>query len=250
MAKELEIVFSTSWWKPIMIIDSDTDLSHLTCLVSVCELLGCVCLYVTHGTLQARILKWVAFPFPRGPSRPRDQTWVACAAGRFFCEGGLNDQIAYIGLIPACYHLLLPTESLSFSFFTLMFWKLSIKTAKFVWHAFKNSIHICYSVCFSLETYFSNYTNYLICCLAYLFYKVHHIVLFLWFACLFVFWLHTTWFKLFGHLNASSQGILHFLLCKIILSNTRIAHNIVWCYRNFKENADSIFTSCLVSTFA
>ena len=66
MAKELEIAFSTSWWKPIMIIDSDTDPSQLTCLVSVCELLGCVCLCVTHGTLQARILKWVAFPLSQG----------------------------------------------------------------------------------------------------------------------------------------------------------------------------------------
>ena len=37
-----------------------------------------------HGTLQARILEWVATPFSRGSSRPRDQTWVSCIAGRFF----------------------------------------------------------------------------------------------------------------------------------------------------------------------
>ena len=33
---------------------------------------------------QARILEWVAFPFFRGSSQPRDQTQVACIAGRFF----------------------------------------------------------------------------------------------------------------------------------------------------------------------
>ena len=27
-----------------------------------------------HGILQARILEWVAFPFSRGSSQPRDQT--------------------------------------------------------------------------------------------------------------------------------------------------------------------------------
>ena len=37
-----------------------------------------------HGVLQARILEWVAIPFSRGSSRPRDRTWVLCTAGRFF----------------------------------------------------------------------------------------------------------------------------------------------------------------------
>ena len=31
-----------------------------------------------HGIFQARILAWVAIPFSRGPSRPRDQTQVSC----------------------------------------------------------------------------------------------------------------------------------------------------------------------------
>ena len=35
-------------------------------------------------TLQARILEWVAIPFPRGYSWPRDQTWVSRVAGRFY----------------------------------------------------------------------------------------------------------------------------------------------------------------------
>ena len=33
---------------------------------------------MVHGILQARILKWVAFPFIRGSSQPRDQTQVSC----------------------------------------------------------------------------------------------------------------------------------------------------------------------------
>ena len=37
-----------------------------------------------HGTLQARVLKWVAIPFSRGSSQPRDQTQVSHIAGRFF----------------------------------------------------------------------------------------------------------------------------------------------------------------------
>ena len=37
-----------------------------------------------HGILQARILEWVTIPFSRGSSRPRDQTWVSHAAGKFF----------------------------------------------------------------------------------------------------------------------------------------------------------------------
>ena len=37
-----------------------------------------------HGILQARTLEWVAIPFSRGSSWPRDWTWVSCIADRFF----------------------------------------------------------------------------------------------------------------------------------------------------------------------
>jgi len=40
--------------------------------------------YTVHGILQARILEWVAFPFSRGSSQPRDPTQVSHIAGRFF----------------------------------------------------------------------------------------------------------------------------------------------------------------------
>ena len=37
-----------------------------------------------HGILQARILEWVAIPFPRGSSQPRDRIQISLIAGRFF----------------------------------------------------------------------------------------------------------------------------------------------------------------------
>ena len=33
-----------------------------------------------HGILQGRILEWVAIPYSRGSSQPRDQTWVSCVS--------------------------------------------------------------------------------------------------------------------------------------------------------------------------
>ena len=40
--------------------------------------------YTVHGILQARILEWVAFPFSRGSSPPRDRTQVSRIGGRRF----------------------------------------------------------------------------------------------------------------------------------------------------------------------
>ena len=45
--------------------------------------------YTVHEILQAKILEWVAFPFSRRSSQPRDWTQVSRIAGRFFffCSG-------------------------------------------------------------------------------------------------------------------------------------------------------------------
>ena len=49
---------------------------------TLCDPMDCSCV---HGILQARILEWVAVPFSRGSSWPRDRTWVAARiVGRFF----------------------------------------------------------------------------------------------------------------------------------------------------------------------
>ena len=39
--------------------------------------------FSVHGILKARILEWVAIPFSRGSSLPRDRTQVSCTACRF-----------------------------------------------------------------------------------------------------------------------------------------------------------------------
>ena len=40
--------------------------------------------YTVHGILQARIQEWVAVPFSRGSSQPRDRTLISCIEGQFF----------------------------------------------------------------------------------------------------------------------------------------------------------------------
>ena len=40
--------------------------------------------FSVHRILQARTLEWVAVPFSRGSSWPRDWNWVSCITGRFF----------------------------------------------------------------------------------------------------------------------------------------------------------------------
>ena len=40
--------------------------------------------YTVHGILLAGILEWVAFPFSRGSSQPKDQTKVSHIAGGVF----------------------------------------------------------------------------------------------------------------------------------------------------------------------
>ena len=47
--------------------------------------------YTVHGILQARILEWVAFPFSRGSSWPRNQTRISCIAGGFFTNWAITE---------------------------------------------------------------------------------------------------------------------------------------------------------------
>ena len=63
------------------------EMGQLYCEMKVCQ--SCLTLfnpmdYTVHGFLQARILEWVAFPFSRGSSQPRDWTQVSHIAGGFF----------------------------------------------------------------------------------------------------------------------------------------------------------------------
>ena len=138
--------------------DICTSISILTCFVSLsyckswflsevkatqsCPTLWEPMDYTVHGILQARIMEWAAFPFPRGSSQPKDrtspalqadslpaepqgkpkntgvgnlslssrsswprnQTGVSCIAGRFFTNWAIReDQF----MIPNEYHKLL-----------------------------------------------------------------------------------------------------------------------------------------------
>ena len=51
--------------------------------------------YTVHGILQARMLEWVAVPFSRGSSQPRDQTQVSCITGRFFTSWATREAQEY-----------------------------------------------------------------------------------------------------------------------------------------------------------
>ena len=80
-------------------------------------LLSCLTLYdpvdcnppgsSVHGILQARRLEWVAIPFSRGSSQPRDQTHVSCIAGRFFTVWATRNHLFHKGIkCPASPHAL------------------------------------------------------------------------------------------------------------------------------------------------
>ena len=65
-------------WRKVKVLVAQSCLT--LCDSMDCSLLGSS----VHGILLERILEWVAMPFSRGSSWPRDWTWVSCIAGRFF----------------------------------------------------------------------------------------------------------------------------------------------------------------------
>ena len=61
-------------------VTKDVIVKVAQCCPSLCNPMD----YTVHGILQARILEWIAFPFSRESSQPRDWIQVSCIAGRFF----------------------------------------------------------------------------------------------------------------------------------------------------------------------
>ena len=57
-----------------------------------CEGANLMCSSI-HGIFQARILAWVAIPFSKGSSQPKDQTQVSCIEGRLFTTGATREAI-------------------------------------------------------------------------------------------------------------------------------------------------------------
>ena len=68
---------------------------------------------VVHGILQAKILEWVAFPFSRGSSQPRDQAQISHIAGRFFSSWAIakskNTGVGSLSLLQRIF----PTQELN-----------------------------------------------------------------------------------------------------------------------------------------
>ena len=48
------------------------------------------------GILQARILEWVAYPFSRGSSQPRNWTGVSCIVVRFFTSWATREAFIFM----------------------------------------------------------------------------------------------------------------------------------------------------------
>ena len=64
-----------AWWAAVYgVAQSRTRLKRLSSSSMGYSLPGSS----VHGILQVTTLEWVAFPFSRGSSRPRDQTGVSC----------------------------------------------------------------------------------------------------------------------------------------------------------------------------
>ena len=49
-----------------------------------------------RGILQARILEWIAIPFSRGSSWPRDRNWVSHITGRFVTMWATGDVKSFV----------------------------------------------------------------------------------------------------------------------------------------------------------
>ena len=74
-------LFSTiGYYKILTIVLSEKKVKVAQSHLTLCDSMH----YTVHGIFQARILEWVAFPFSRGSSQPRDRTQVSCIAGGFF----------------------------------------------------------------------------------------------------------------------------------------------------------------------
>ena len=85
--------------------------------------------YKVHGILQARILEWLAFPFFRGSSLPRDQTYISHIADGFFTSWAT---VKYIQNIES-------TQSESFLYFYIVdLIKICIYEERFIAKLIKN----------------------------------------------------------------------------------------------------------------
>ena len=76
LEKMAEVGDILSFFKIVKVSESESP----SVLLTLCDPMD----YTVHGILQARILGWVAFPFSRGSSQPRDRTQVFHITSGFF----------------------------------------------------------------------------------------------------------------------------------------------------------------------
>ena len=99
------LIYSWSLWKVvfdkgfvifthIVIVIATVKVKVTQLCLILCDLMDCT----VHGILQARILEWVAVPFSRGSSQPKDRTQVFCIAGGFFTVWAAREATLYISL--------------------------------------------------------------------------------------------------------------------------------------------------------
>ena len=99
--------------------------------------------FTVHGTLQARKLEWVVFPFSRGSFQARDRTQVSCIAGGFFISWATKE--AWIMLVSLCkkYKELLNEIKYAFRYgkmfhvywiFFLKTYQKQVKNSSYLWY--------------------------------------------------------------------------------------------------------------------
>ena len=87
VVKDNQIICAQRIFRSFSILLYMADPKERLCEVQVTQPVLSLCNpmnYSIHGIFQARILEWVAYPFSRGSSWPRNWTRVSCIAGGFF----------------------------------------------------------------------------------------------------------------------------------------------------------------------
>ena len=79
------------WMDKPNVVYKDNECLVAQWFQTLCDPMDCI----VHGILQARILEWVAFPFSRGSSQPRDRTQVSRIVGRFFTSWAPREALVF-----------------------------------------------------------------------------------------------------------------------------------------------------------
>ena len=85
---------------PIMCVRLCVSVSVTQSCLTLCDCMDCSPPGSSvHGVLQARILEWVAIPFSRGSSQPRDWMQASSVAGRWFTSWATREAPSIIHIV-------------------------------------------------------------------------------------------------------------------------------------------------------